>query len=463
MVKAIAFVAMPDTPRARTDRSFAGARIAGFYAASLLLATLLLGAATYFFAARTIGHELDARIRGEMETLLRADAREGRAALIADIMARAAVPGLDGGYALHDAHGNRLAGLPITQAPGPGWSNPRFTEPDGDRDVGRALTVRLGDGDTLTVIEDTASLNRIRTALLGVFTLGFGLMLTLAIGGGNWLGAAIRGRLGALDDAARAIIEGDMRRRMPVNPGGDEFDRLSRTLNLMLDRMAMLLDNLRHVSDDIAHDLRSPLMRLRGTLELAVNAGHEPVPRSVIEDAIGRVDEILTLFAAILRISELEAGAVRHHFTSLALDRLVADVAEAYAPAAEDCGHRLACAPMAPTRITGDRELIAQAVANLIDNALKHTPPGTRITLTLSDAADGVAEIIVRDDGPGIPIVEHGEALRRFGRGSQARSGSGHGLGLNLASAVAVAHRGALVLDDAAPGLIARLRLAREG
>jgi signal transduction histidine kinase len=429
-------------------------RIAGFYALSFAVASLLLGA-IWTSASRTLRHALDERLQSELSTLLSAGAREGRAALIADIIARDQVPA-GGGYLLAGPNGTRLAGNVATNMPRPGLSDVSLTLPGGGTEPARAAAIRMRSGEMLAVIGEAGSLERIEATLLAISGGGFGLMVAIGVAGGFLIGHSIHRRLSAVDDAARAIIDGNLAQRMPIGRRDDEFDRLAHTLNRMLDHIAQLMESLRHVSDDIAHDLRTPLARLRATLEAASDAADGETRDGRIDEALIRVDGLMALFGTILRISEIESGTVRGQFAAVRLDLLARDLVESYAPAAQDGGRSIIAAVEDGVAARGDERLIGQAIVNLIENALKHTLPGTRICVMVA-SDQGRPTLTVVDDGPGIPIDDHALVLRRFGRREASRSTSGHGLGLTLVAAIASAHRADLVLGDAGPGLSVRM------
>jgi signal transduction histidine kinase len=239
---------------------------------------------------------------------------------------------------------------------------------------------------------------------------------------------------------------------------GDEFDRLAEVINDMLDRTALLMDGVRQVSNSIAHDLRTPIARARARLEdaSAHAAGAEEL-QAAVDRAVMDLDGVASVFEALLRIAEIEAGARRSAFAPVDVAALLADLAELYAAAAEEQGARLLVDAPSPLRVNGDRELIQQAVANLLDNAIKFSPPGGEIRLQA--AAHDAVEISVSDQGPGIPEGDRARATDRFFRGETARQTPGSGLGLALVEAVAQLHGGSLRLDDAEPGLRAVLTL----
>jgi signal transduction histidine kinase len=243
---------------------------------------------------------------------------------------------------------------------------------------------------------------------------------------------------------------------MPISPREDEFDQLAATLNRMLDRIEGLLENLRQVSSDVAHDLRTPLARLRAGLERGTVDGGDAA--AVIEDAIGQVDNVLALFAAILRIAEVESGETRRYFEPVNISALVTELAESFAPSIEDEGRTLLWSIEPALTVEGDRELLAQAFINLIENAQRHTPSGTVIRLTLVQASGRVC-VDVADNGPGVPKFELERVTRRFARLESSRNTAGYGLGLSLVSAVAKLHRGRLVLKRSEPGLSATIDL----
>jgi signal transduction histidine kinase len=436
-------------------------RISGFYALSFAIASFLLGAGIWSFASHTLRHGLDDRLQSELSTLRGAAAREGRAALIADIIARDLVPS-GGGYLLIGRDGKRIAGKVDAEPLGLGFTDVRLGGRDGAPVTGRSAALRLPGGETLAVVGEMASLERVERTLLVIAGAGFGLMVAIGVAGGFLIGHSIHRRLSAVDEAARAIIDGNLGRRMPIGGSDDEFDRLSDTLNRMLDHIGQLMDSLRHVSDDIAHDLRTPLARLRVTLEAASEADDADDRSRRLAEALHRVDGLMALFSAILRISEIERGAVRGRFATMRLDLLTTDLIEIYAPAAIDGGRVITAAIETGVTISGDEGLIGQAIANLVENAIKHTPEGTQIRVAVA-RRDSRSEIEVRDDGPGVPNADHGLVLRRFGRREASRSSEGYGLGLTLVAAVAATHRAELKLADAHPGLAVTLLFPPEG
>jgi signal transduction histidine kinase len=268
-----------------------------------------------------------------------------------------------------------------------------------------------------------------------------------------------RRTLANVSATAGAIAAGDFTQRVRLSGRGDEFDQLAETINDMLDRIGRLMEGVREVSNAIAHDLRTPITRARARLEdAALHASSAIELRAAIERATADLDGIVAVFQALLRIAEIEAGSRRSAFDRVDLMPLLADVAELYGAVAEDRGISVSVHAREELPAYGDRELIQQAVANLMDNAVKFSPPGGAVQLSATVTPAGV-EIAVADQGPGIPEPERERAAERFYRGETARNTPGSGLGLALVQAVAHLHGGHLRLTDASPGLIAILTL----
>ncbi len=433
-------------------------RIAIVYSAAFAAATLALGGGVYWAAHVALHRQLDNRIAAEMSSLVSEYRGEGAAGLRLVIVRREAARATnDLGYGLFAPDGTRVAGLLDTPRPAAGWGSIAFLDPGKGPDTARALAVDLGDGERLVVAADWEEVTGTERLILSLLAFACLAMLLIGTAGASLLGAYLRRRLSAISTAAESIMAGDLHRRVEVSARGDEFDRLSAALNAMLDRIGALLDNVRQVSSDVAHDLRTPLTRLRTQLEEGRRPDAGP---EVIERAIEQSDEVLALFGALLRLSEIEAGRLSETFGPVDLSRLATDVGESYAPAVEDEGRRLTCRidPVAP--VVGDRELIAQALINLLDNAQRHTPRGTTIRLSLH-ARDDRVRLEVADDGPGVAEADRGRITQRFTRLEASRSRPGHGLGLSLVAAIAHIHGATLVIADNRPGLIVALEFGR--
>lgn len=285
------------------------------------------------------------------------------------------------------------------------------------------------------------------------------LMLALAIMGVGalviWFGIgrnALR-RIDRMTDASRKIMAGDLSQRLPVGGSGDEFDRMSDSLNTMLERIEKLNEGLRQVSDNIAHDLKTPLTRLRNKAVDALDVDDEDRRRSALEGIIAESDQLIRTFNALLMISRVEAGAAAAEMTTINLSAIVADTAELYEPVAEDAGLVLTAEIEPGVEIQGNRELIGQALFNLIDNAIKYAAGGSGkpdVILKLSRTPEGVT-LCLADHGAGVPADKREEVVKRFFRLDESRSKPGTGLGLSLVEAVMELHGGRLQLSDTDP------------
>lgn len=365
-------------------------------------------------------------------------------------------PAGPGYYLFQDPGGRRLAGnLPaMTPLAGP----MDLTIPGGGKEGGerrlRGAGKLLVDGSFVLVAADRAPIDDLQA--LWLRGLGWSLLATavLGVGGGLVVSAGVLRRVDAINRICLKIMEGDLSQRLPGRGTDDEFDRLTGIVNAMLDRIEALLEGLRQVSTDIAHDLRTPLGRLRQQLEGALlRAGTAADYERSTERAIAEADRLLAIFNALLRIAQVEAGSRRRGFIPVDLGALVGTVAEVFQATAEEQGRTIRCRIEPGVTITGDADLLSQAVANLIENALRHTPARTGIEIGLSRRPDGRAELVVADHGPGIPAAERERVFRRFYRLEQSRHTPGNGLGLSLVAATAQLHRGEVSLADNRPGL----------
>ncbi|MGE5562467.1 MAG: ATP-binding protein [Bacillota bacterium] len=359
-------------------------------------------------------------------------------------------------YAVFTPDGRRIAGSLRTARPRLGTHDISFVDPREGADRARGIAIDLSPNERLLVAADREWVERIDRTVVGVFAVAFLTACIAAFGGAMLFGSYLRQRLSAISGTAKVVIAGDIRERMPLSGRGDEFDDLASTLNRMLDRIQRLVENLRQVSSDIAHDLRTPLSRLRTQLERSKQVPSDPV--EVVDGAIAQLDQALALFAAILRIAEVEAGETRRYFSTVDMSALTAELAESYAPAVQDQGRTLLWSVKPDLKVLGDRELLAQAAANLIENAQRHTPPGTLIRVTLAEAGGSVCLQVI-DNGPGVATADLPHIAKRFARLEASRHTRGYGLGLNLVSAVAKLHGGRLVLKNQAPGLSATIEL----
>jgi len=326
--------------------------------------------------------------------------------------------------------------------------------PDG-RDL-RALGAILPRGLNLIVAADLAPVRRSAAALVGALPLAGVVAAFAALVLGFFAARRLELRLRRVSDAATAVIAGDLSRRLPETGGGDEFDRLSATTNAVLARVEALVEGLQATTTSIAHDLRSPLFRLRQALEAALARPRDPeADAATFEASLSELDSVLSTFAALLRIARAEAGVGNAGFVTVDLSELVTRVCETYEAVAEDAGKTLSAEVAPGLTLRADPDLLRQALANLIENALTHG--GDRIRVVLQ--ANGGATLIVTDNGPGIPPEEYAQVLQRFHRLDTSRNTPGTGLGLALVAAVARLHGARLELGDAGPGLRVTLAL----
>ena len=444
------------------------------FSAAAIVAIFYIYWNTTVLLSRQLNQTIDAELKGLAEQY-RAG---GLDQLVRTVAERTQTPG-NSLYLVADGEGRRLAGNLSAVSPdlwnslGPVEFVYRRPATDGvERRLAFANVFRLPSGYRLIVgrdIEDRRELARmVRSAMLW----GLGVMALFGIGGGYWVSRKLLARIDALSDTTRTIMEGNLTGRLPVNGSGDELDRLSESLNLMLARIEQLMAGLREVSDNIAHDLKTPLNRLRNRVEGALREPYgEPVYREALERTIEEADGLIKTFNALLSIARIEAGAGGENRETLDVSTLLRDVAELYEPVAEERGLMLKAEADAPVMVRADRQLLGQAIANLIDNAIKYgtadaagNGAGAKLEVEVRAVTKGpVAEIIVTDRGPGVPPAERERVLGRFVRLEASRSEPGSGLGLSLVAAVARLHGGNLRLEDNEPGLRVILALPIEG
>lgn len=321
-----------------------------------------------------------------------------------------------------------------------------------------AYGLRLGGAYVLAAQSDER-VSETREVITEAFAVAALVAIALSVAGGALLGWLSLRRIEGFNRAANAIFAGAIDRRMPVAGSDDEMDRLADNLNRMLDRIERLMAGMRQVSTDIAHDLRTPLGRLRQKLETLARADADRGERRLAEEALGEADAILETFGALLNIAQLESGSQQPVFATVDLSALLTQVAEIYEPVA-NAGRRSLEARIDPgVLFEGDRALLLQLFVNLVENALTHTPAGSRVAIALeAEVAGWSAE--VADDGPGVPVFERDRVFDRFVRLERSRSTPGTGLGLAVAKAIAELHGVAIVMEDNAPGLRLRLRFA---
>jgi signal transduction histidine kinase len=445
----------------------AGARFAIVYAVLLAVSAVALASFLWWATAGLLDRQTEAAIRADAQGLYERWTEGFLPSLIMTIDERLNENVDDDAiYIVADDHYHKLAGnLPYWPAV--------VTQPDtpyplellraGAKSVARVEAFNLPGGFHLLVGRDVRVRSQLRAMLTDALLWALVVVTVMGIAGAAVVRSMFRRTLAHVSDTSAAIAAGDFSRRVPLAGRGDEFDLMAETINVMLDRIETLMDGVRQVSNAIAHDLRTPITRARARLEdAALHARSDAELHAAIERATADLDGIVAVFHALLRIAEIEAGSRRSAFCSFDAVPVLADLIELYGAAAEEKGVRLTVEAPPRLPLYGDREMIQQAVANLLDNALKFSPPDTAVRVQ-AGASGPWAEISVTDAGPGIPEAERARAVERFYRGESSRNTPGAGLGLALVQAVATLHGGELVLSDARPGLVATVRLARDG
>ena len=443
-------------------------RLAAMSAAGFLLASALI-VGVLFWQTNTVltDHVVD-ELRAEAAELARtlADADAER---VADTVRLRSAAGGAGLYLLWDPAGGPIAGnlasVPPEIAANPTGGVFRYApkdEPGGTR-LGVAIPVATGSGLSLVIGRDIEDQIALADGIKRTFLWGFGALALAALIAGLWIGRSVLGRIEVINATTRSIMAGDLSRRIPVGGSRDELDTLSESLNAMLERIEQLMNGLKEVSDNIAHDLKTPLNRLRNSAEAALrDTRGADAYREGLESTIERADDLIKTFNALLLIARLEAGVVEESAEAFDLGRLVRDVAELYEPVAEEAGLGLAIEAGEGPGIRANRQLVGQAVANLVDNAIKYSARAAEersaalraaaVSVRVTDRGE-TAEISVADRGPGIAAEDRERALRRFVRLEKSRTQPGTGLGLSLVAAVARLHNGRVRLEDNDPGL----------
>lgn len=429
-------------------------------ALAFIAATLAIGNVAYYVTHEALEKQLDHRVAVESRALLH-EAKEGGMASVAQAirLREAARTSSSLDYLLVDETGRPVATTIVPLVPLKEGYEEFFHFRRGQyHGVGQSLTKPLLGG-LLIVVADRHDLNEIDSTLELLFAGALGAMLALGVGAAALIGWLTRRRLSRVDTTAKAIIAGDLSQRVPRDGSGSEFDRLAATLNQMLDRIGSLTDNLRQVSSDVAHDLRTPLTRLCNQLERAAE-GDESERAAAIQAARAQAAELLEIFAALLRITEAEGLAERRALAPVDLSALLDEMVETYRPDFEVDGRQLETNIPAGFRVQGDRRLLAQAISNLLENSLRHTPVGTTAILSAVSTAKTI-DVMLEDNGPGVSAADAKRLFQRFARAEASRTTKGHGLGLAMVRAIAVGHGGEAVLLQTDVGFAVRIRLLR--
>jgi signal transduction histidine kinase len=443
-----------------------------------LFAVTAAAAASYLYYKTNVllAAGLEETVEAEIRGLAQRYRDDGLAGLTRAVSERSEAPG-NSLYLLADAEGRHLGGN-LKAVSGELWNSQgrvaffyrRTHAAETEDRFAFAVIFRLANGYRLVVGRDVEDQRRFGDMVRSAFLWTLAGLAVVGLGGGILIGRSLLQRLEEMTEATARIMAGDLSERIPIAGADDEFDKLAAGMNAMLGRIEELIAGFKEVSDNIAHDLKTPLNRLRSRAETALREqGEAKSLRDALQGVIDDADELIKTFEALLSIARLEAGADKLQTERFDLAAVVTDVFELYEPVAEERGLSIELNAGAETIVEGKRELIAQAVANLLDNAIKYgvrdvTGAGTgdnRIELGLT-SANGRAEIVVADRGPGVPAEDRERVFKRFVRLEASRSQPGSGLGLSLVAAVTRLHGGVLTLSDNHPGLKATLSLPIE-
>lgn len=446
----------------------------------LFLFALFAASLVGYFAwntRRLITEQITTTVNAETGEISDIYNRRGLRGLVFTIENRALRPGSNL-YLVTTPTGQAIAGNVGSLAPGvmasTGWSETAYRRLDEQDTADHRALVRvteLSSGFRLLIGRDLEERRRMFGIVAQAAQWSILVVVVLGIGGGVFVARRVLQRIDAMTGTTQRIMAGDLSGRLPVGRSGDELDRLAGNLNAMLERIEALMMGLKEVSDNIAHDLKTPLTRLRNRCEQALRlAKGDSDYRAALEATIAESDELIRTFDALLMIARAESGQARGNMTEFDAAEIARDIGELYEPLADEKGIALTVdAPLAAP-VRGNRELVSQALANLVDNAIKYAGPevskinGAAAEIVVSAGHDGERIVLtVADHGPGIPDAERGRVVERFVRLEQSRSQPGSGLGLSLASAVARLHGGELKLEDNHPGLRSVIALPRAG
>jgi signal transduction histidine kinase len=439
-------------------------RLALGYGVLAVGSTTVVSAVFYFGTVGVVAHRVDTKLRLLSDRLADHYTNRGADGLKQEIE-QLLTDGIDQDtevYQLIGPGGRKIAGNLARWTPSRAQSGEfedRSVLRNEQPSVSRLLPRLLPDGAIIVVGRDLRDQLNIEQIVWRALAIGTVCAVVLAILGALLFRRQLEGRIAAIRGTAGEIEAGDLSRRVPISGGEDEFARLGRDINRMLDQIEHLMDGVRHVSNAIAHDLRTPLGRIRSQLDEAVRPGKRSGQLAArARAAITQIDELIVIFDRLLQIAEAESGTRRQSFAWVHLEPIIADVVELYDAEAEARGITLLSEIDGAAATLGDKNLLANAVANLIDNALKYAGNGATVLVRSLHERDTLS-IIVEDNGFGISPAERPRVVERFYRVDRSRSVPGNGLGLSVVSAIASLHQGSLQLEDAAPGLRARIVL----
>ncbi|WP_247877880.1 HAMP domain-containing sensor histidine kinase [Azospirillum sp. TSO22-1] len=440
---------------------------------ALLYLCLFLGSVgvvlgvVYRSTAGFVERELNDAIAEDVGALRDRFERYGLSGLVDEVRHRSADPHTNSFYLVATPAGvllaGNLSGWPSATPDDQGWLHFKVSEtggPAGNPATAQAVVFALPGNLRLLVGRDMTELDLVAKQIIGSLGWIAAVVAALGVSGGVLLSRSVLTRIEGINRTTRRIMDGDLSERVARSCNGDEIDRLAGNLNAMLDRIEALMAGMRQVTENIAHDLRTPLSRLRSRIELVLLHPEEDAEayRAALQDALVEADRLLATFKALLSIAQVEAHAQRDDFRPVDLAAMAESAAELYEPLAEEKGLAFAVEIRARPSVAGNAQLLAQAVANLLDNAVKYTPEGGRVVLSV-EAEGPEARVTIADSGPGIPADMREAVRQRFVRLDAARATPGNGLGLSLVEAVARLHRAQLRLEDNAPGLRASLVL----
>ena len=443
-------------------------RLAAIYLLVFAVSVGAILAYVYWNTAGLLERQTDATIRAEVQALADQYRLLGLRGIADTIQRRSAERG-GGVYLLADADGKRVAGnlesVPPETIDESGWIDFPLDIKVGDtmqRRSARAFHADLTGDYELVVGRDVQESRLFGAIIRRTVYWALGIALVLGLGGGLLTSRNFLRRVDAITDASRTIMGGDLSSRMPIAGSGDELDKLARSLNEMLDQIERLMTGMKEVTSNVAHDLKTPLTRLKARVESALRSNSKTEYRAALDKTIEESDRLLQTFNALLSIARAESGQSRDLLQAIDAREIVEDVAELYEPIAEEEGGTLAVSDMPGVNVLADRQLLSQTLSNLVDNALKYgvteENPKPHIEIT-GKLEQGSAVIIVADRGAGIPAEDRARVLDRFVRLEPSRSKPGNGLGLSLVAGVMKLHGGALLLEDNEPGLRAKLVL----